>query len=244
MKSNLSARLFRLLLVVLPVAAFADVTPYPPAPGDKASLAYKVTVNGQSVFVHNYFTYDQFNWMDYASFSMTGKVHVEIDVLISEREAHHLQYPAARLRHPADISGNKVSFDLDQPRYLVLFFNDDPAFNNTGLMLFAEPPEAEPVKLGDPTSSTSWTTRSTPRARPPIPPRSTRPSAKSPPRPAAECSSSRRGVYLSGPIVMKSNVTLYVDAGAVIRGTGKTADYALPARAKPSRRPGRLRQCR
>ena len=38
------------------------------------------------MFVHNFLTYDQFNWMDYASFSMTGKVHVTITVLVSERK--------------------------------------------------------------------------------------------------------------------------------------------------------------
>lgn len=48
------------------------------------------------------------------------------------------------------INGNKVSFDLERPRYLILFFNDEPAFNNTGLLLFAEPPEKNPSKNGDP----------------------------------------------------------------------------------------------
>ena len=47
------------------------------------------------------------------------------------------------------ISGNTVSFDLDRPRYLVMFFNDEPMFYSTGLMLFAEPPEKNPPKLGD-----------------------------------------------------------------------------------------------
>ena len=232
MKSNLSARLFGLLLVVLPVAAFADVTPYPPAPGDKASLAYKVTVNGQSVFVHNYFTYDQFNWMDYASFSMTGKVHVEIEVLISERKLITCNIRPLAYNIQPTISGNKVSFDLDQPRYLVLFFNDEPAFNNTGLMLFAEPPEAKPVKLGDAgvvnimdyQVDNTGKTANTAKINQAI----SEVSAKTgggtlffPP-----------GVYQCGLIYMKSNVTLYVDAGAVIRGTGKAADYTLPAGAK------------
>src|ERR1035438_5423544 len=48
------------------------------------------------------------------------------------------------------IGGNTVSFDLDRPRYLLLFFNDEPAFYATGLMLFAEPTEKNPPRLGDP----------------------------------------------------------------------------------------------
>ena len=58
-----------LLLTLLPVAGWAAATPYPPYPGAVPSVAYKVAVDGQPVFVHNFLTYDQFNWMDYASFS-------------------------------------------------------------------------------------------------------------------------------------------------------------------------------
>ena len=82
--AGLLARLAVLLLMLLPVAAFAEVTPYPPYPGAVASDSYKVAVNGQPVFVHRFLTYDQFNWMDYASFSMTGKVHVEVTCLVSQ----------------------------------------------------------------------------------------------------------------------------------------------------------------
>ena len=101
MKSKFSARLIALLVMLSPAAAFAAATPYPPYPDAEPSMAYKVTVDGQPVFTHHFLTYDQFNWMDYASFSMTGKVHVEITCLVSDRKVDHLQRPAARLRHPA-----------------------------------------------------------------------------------------------------------------------------------------------
>ncbi|MGA2233101.1 MAG: glycosyl hydrolase family 28-related protein, partial [Tepidisphaeraceae bacterium] len=219
------------LLLLVPVASWADVTPYPPYPGAAPSTAYKVTVNGQPVFVHNYFTYDQFNWMDYASFSMTGKVHVEITVLVSERKLITCNIRPLAYGIQPQINGNTVSFDLDQPRYLVLFFNDEPAFNNTGLMLFAEPVEKNPVKLGDKnvydirdyqvdaTGKTVETVKIN--------------------QAVADVSAKAgggvlffpAGVYTTGTILMKSNVTLYVDAGAVIRGTGRNADYtAAPAR--------------
>ena len=86
MASVRSARPIGLLLMLLPAAAFAAVTPNPPYPGAVPSVAYKVAVDGQPVFVHNFLTYDQFNWMDYASFSMTGKVHVTVTLLVSERK--------------------------------------------------------------------------------------------------------------------------------------------------------------
>ena len=84
------------------------------------------------MFVHNFLTYDQFNWMDYASFAMTGKVHVTVTMLVSERKVLtcHIR-PLAYSIEPR-ISGNTVSFDLDRPRYLLLFFNDEPAFYAPG----------------------------------------------------------------------------------------------------------------
>ena len=55
------------------------------------------------------------------------------------------------------------------------------------------------------------------------------------------------GVYMTGTLLMKSNVKLYVDAGALIQGTGKMADYTsapappgAPARGKAASRPSYL----
>jgi len=48
------------------------------------------------------------------------------------------------------IGGNTCSFDLDRPRYLLVFPNEVASFGAAGLMLFAEPPEKNPPKLGDP----------------------------------------------------------------------------------------------
>jgi hypothetical protein len=131
-------------------AAFASVNPYPAYPGAAPSLAYKVTVDSQPVFVHRFPTYNQFQWMDHASFSMTGKVHVTITSLVNDRNVVTCYIrPLAYGIHP-QISGNTVNFDLDQPRYLVVFFNEKPTFQSPGLLLFAEPEEKNAPKLGDP----------------------------------------------------------------------------------------------
>ncbi|MGA3182834.1 MAG: glycosyl hydrolase family 28-related protein [Verrucomicrobiota bacterium] len=230
MKSRLFARPMALFLTLLPVAAFAQVTPYPPYPGAVPSLAYKVAVNGQPVFVHNFLTYDQFNWMDYASFSMTGKVHVEVTCLVSDRKLITCNIRPLAYGIQPKIEGNKVSFDLDQPRYLVIFFNDEPAFNNTGLLLFAEPPEKNPVKLGDSNvvniqdyniDSTGKTVE-TAKINQAISDLSAKPGGGTLFFP--------KGRYLTGTIVMKSNVKFYVDVDAVVLGSTKSADYA-PHRA-------------
>ena len=54
MKSRLFVCLVGLLLMLLPVGTFAEVMPYPPYPGAVPSQSYKVTVNGQPVFVHQF----------------------------------------------------------------------------------------------------------------------------------------------------------------------------------------------
>ena len=226
------------LLLSFAAARVSAQDPYPPYPGAVASGSYKVTVNGQPVFVHRFLTYDQFNWMDYASFAMTGKVHVEITCLVSERKVLTCHVRPLAYGIQPRISGNTVSFDLDRPRYLVLFFNDEPAFNNTGLMLFAEPPEDHPPNLGDPNviniqdyqvDSTGKTLETT---------NINRAISDVSARPGGGVLFFPPGVYLTGAVLMQSNVTLYVDAGALIRGSRKNEDYTSPPSAaggRPSR---------
>jgi hypothetical protein len=214
-----------LFLTLLPAAVFADIIPYPPYPGAVPSESYKVTVNGKPVFVHHFLTFDQFNWMDYASFAMTGKVHVEITSFVCDRKLLTCNIrPLAYGIHPK-ISGNTVSFDLDRPRYLVIFFNDEPMFYSTGLMLFAEPPEQNAPKPGDTNvvnimdyhvDNTGKTLETT---------NINRAISDVSARPGGGVLFFPPGVYLTGTVFMKSNVKLCVDAGAVIRGSSKNADY-------------------
>jgi hypothetical protein len=221
----------------LPLAR-ATVNPYPPYPGAAPSLAYKVTVDGQPVFVHRLPTYNQFQWMDHASFAMTGKVRVTITSLVNARNVVTCSIrPLAYEIHP-QISGNTVSFDLDQPRYLVIFFNEEPTFQSPGLMLFAEPAEKNPPKLGDPNVvnildykiDNSGKTLETAKINKAISDVSARPGGGVLFFPV--------GVYLTGTVLMQSNVKLYIDAGALIRGSRKNADYVsppMPAGARPLR---------
>ena len=224
------------LFLMLSTAAFASVTPYPPYPGAAPSLAYKVTVNGQPVFVHRLPTYNQFQWMDHASFAMTGKVRVTITSLVNERNVVTCYIkPSAYGIHP-QISGNTVSFDLDQPRYLVIFFNEEPTFQSPGLLLFAEPPEKNPPAPGDSNVvnildykiDNTGKTLETAKINKAISDISARPGGGVLFFPA--------GVYLTGTVLMQSNVKLYVDAGALIRGSRRSADYVsppMPAGARP-----------
>ena len=124
MVSRLLARSIVLLSMLWSVASFAAVTPYPPYPGAKPSPAYKVTVDGQPVFVHRFLTYDQFQWMDYASFAMTGKVRVTVTNLVGEIDVLTCDVRPLAYGIKPQISGNTVSFELDRPRYLLVFPNE------------------------------------------------------------------------------------------------------------------------
>ena len=229
----MAPRLFAVSTVMLsmlwPAASFATVTPTPPYPGASPSLAYKVEVDGQPVFAYRYPTYNQFNWMDYASFSMTGKVHVTITSLISERDVKTcFVRPLAYNIHP-QLKGNTVSFDLDRPRYLVVFINEEPLFSSTGLMLFADAPEANAPKLGDPNVvdimdykvDNTGKTVETAKINQAIRDVSAKPGG-------GVLFFPKGGVYLTGLVAMKSNVKFYVEAGAAIKGSTRNADYVLP----------------
>jgi hypothetical protein len=221
--------------MLLGAAASAAVTPYPPFPGAVPSEAYEVTVDGRPVFVNRYLTYDQFNWMDYASFSMTGKVRVTVTLLVSERRVHTCQVRPLAYGIQPTIDGNTVTFELDRPRYLVLFLNEQPSFYSTGLMLFAEPPEKNPPRLGDANVVNiqdykvdgTGKTVETAKINQAISDVSARPGGGVLFFPA--------GAYLTGTLFVKSNVKLYVDAGAVILGSTKSADYTSAAAAPGER---------
>lgn len=219
------ARALGMLILLLPPAAFATVTPYPPYPGAVPSDSYEVSVNGQPVFVHRFLTYDQFNWMDYSSFSMTEKVHVTVTVHVSERKLLSCAIRPLAYGIKPQLSGNTVSFDLDRPRYLVMFFNDEPAFNNTGLMLFAEPPEKNAPRPGDPGVANIMDYKVDNTGRTLETAKINQAIVDVSARPGGGVLYFPKGVYLTGTILMKSNVRLYVAADALIRGSRKNADY-------------------
>jgi hypothetical protein len=188
-----------------------------------------VTVDGQPVFAYRYPTFNQFNWMDYAAFSMTGKVHVTVTSLISDRDIRTCYIRPIAYNIQPQIKGNTVSFDLDRPRDLVIFINEEPLFSSTGLMLFAEPPEANAPKLGDPNVvnimdykiDNTGKTVETAKINQAISDVAAKPGGGVLFFPAG-------GAYLTGLVAMKSNVKFYVEAGAVIKGSTKNADYVLP----------------
>ncbi len=162
--------------------------------------------------------------MDYAHFAFTGKVTVTITRTNGAVSSCHVR-PLAYGIAPRT-SGNTVSFELDRPRYLIVFINEPASFGSNGLILFAEAPEENPPKPDDanvvdvtrygidPTGKTVETTK----INQAIADVAAKPGG-------GVLFFPRGGVYLTGTVMMKSNVTLYVEAGALIKGSDNIADY-------------------
>jgi hypothetical protein len=242
MASRLLARSTILLSTLCAVAGFAAVTPYPPYPGAKPSPAFQVTVDGQPVFVHRFLTYDQFQFMDYASFSMTGKVHVTVTNLVGEMDVLSCDIRPMAYAIKPQMAGNTCSFDLDRPRYVLVFPNESASFGAAGLMLFAEPPEKNPPKLGDPNVVNILDYKLDNTGKTVETATINRAIGDVAARPGGGVLYFPAGVYMTGTLLMKSNVKLYVDAGALIKGTGKMVDYTAapaPPGQTPSPRPTR-----
>jgi len=208
----------------------STVTPYPPYPGAAPSPMYTVTVNGQPVFVHNFLTYNRpseppMGYNDYAHFAMTGKVRVRITIAKGKALSCSVSPRDYGIR--PELEGNTVSFDLDQPRYLLVFINDPPSFTSNGLILFAESPEKNPPKLGDPNvvSILDYGVDRTGKAIATA--KINQAVAEIAARPGGGVLFfPKDGVYLTGTILMKTNVKLYVEAGALLQGSSKAEDYA------------------
>jgi len=187
----------------------ATVIPYPLAAGDIASSDFTVKVNGTPIeacsTVMN---------VGYAHFAFTGTVKVEI----TAREAIST-FDVSPHRHglQAKAEGSTLSFELSQPRLLHLLVNKLPRF-----FLFAEAPEMELPKtgvfdltqLGVTSSPDAVQTAAIQRAIDDV-------GAKKgllfvPP-----------GIYRTGELRMKSNLTLHLAAGAILKGTGSLADHPV-----------------
>jgi len=212
------------VLLIWAAAARADVVAYPPYPGAPQSQDYSVTVDGQPVFVHHFPTYNGLGFMDYVHFAITGKVTVTItrnSGTVSSCDVRPLAYGIAPRK-----SGKTVTFELDRPRYLIVFINEPASFASNGLMFFAEPPEENPPKprdanVVDITSygiDTTGKTVETAKINQAIADVAAKPGG-------GVLFFPRGGVYLTGTVMMKGNVTLYVEAGALIKGSADTADY-------------------
>lgn len=208
---RLSALVALFVVLLIPSILHAVVTPYPLVPGDPANSDYPVVrVNGVDVA-----TATTNMSVGYAHFAFAGKVRVEITC---REPITTFNLSPHRLGIVAKAEGNVLSFELDRPRKLHLRVNALSRF-----FLFADAPEVNPPRPGDKgvvslsdfgVTSSAEKTQTQDLQR------------------AIDAASAKKqtlyvppGVYRAGRLDLRSNLSLYLAPGAMIRGTAMQADY-------------------
>lgn len=184
------------------------VVPYTRVPEDATSENFSVRVNGMQVEAAHL----ALN-VGYTHFAFRGSVRVEIAV---REPIRTFDLSPHRAQIEAKVDGKVLSFELRRPQKLHLTVNKLPRF-----FLFAEPVEDSPegsrgaldlLSFGIQsdldrvqTAAIQWAidTASAEKKTLIVPP----------------------GVYRCGELKLKSNLTLYLSPGAVLKGTGRIDDY-------------------
>lgn len=187
------------------------VTPYPRMPGDASNPDYvAVKING--VPVDAVMTTMR---VGYAHFAMSGPVRVEIT---AREPIQDFDLSPHRLGIEAKISGKVLTFELKEPRKLHLRINALSRF-----FLFADAPEIDAPQPGQPgvRAVTDFGVASSPDQ--------TQTDALQ--RAIDEVAAARGvlvvppGIYRTGRLQLRSNLSLYLAPGAILKGTGRLEDY-------------------
>jgi hypothetical protein len=182
---------------------------YPPLATAETSRLYTVTVNGFPVFTEKYKN------LHYTHFSFREKAVICITVNDDIR-SHTLSPEDYQI--PTVVEGRILSFAIEQPRKLVIGIN-----GNERLMIFADPIEIQPdlndpklinlANLGIDNTGQTVETKTIQRAINVL--------AKNgilyvPP-----------GIYQTGTLSLKNDMTLYLAGGSVLKGSPNPAHYPL-----------------
>ncbi len=202
-----------LLMLFLGFSGFSQsgkLIKYTTIPGAEKSKTYTLSVNGQEVFV------EKFKDISYARFAFSGEVKLELQAsqAFSKYTLSPISYHIASRQ-----SGNGISFSLNQPRKLILQLEGI----NEKLFIFADAPELNVPVLGsnkvtnlmDFISDNTGGKIQTKQLQAAI-------------DKVSEVGGTLyvpNGKYLTGTFVMKKNVTLYLESGAIIQGSGDLKDY-------------------
>ena len=190
---------------------------YPTLPGAVASPLYTVTGNGTAMFVEKLTKFSPEMQVHYAHCSLSGPGTATFAVTLSESFTSYTLSPKSR-KLASTKSGNTITFDSG-PNYLILQVGTKEL-----LFILIDGPEVNPPKLGDAnvtniadagvdaTGATLVTTK-----------------VQSAIDAAAAGSKNilyfPPGKYQVGELWMRTNVTLYLAGGAVLYGSGSTANF-------------------
>ena len=198
--------------------AAASVVTYPALPGATQSPLYTVTANGTSQFVEKMAKFSPEMSVHYASFSVASGCAATISVTVKESFSSYALSPKSR-NLTATKSGNAITFSSG-PNYLILQFDSKELLFILIDQQESNPPQpgdANVTNLADLNVDNTGATLVTTKIQSAITAASgaTKNILYIPP-----------GRYKVGELSMKSDMTLYLAAGAILDGSSTTGDYA------------------
>ncbi len=207
-------KIFYLLWLFSPLAAFTQETSlveYVTIPGAEKSKTYTMTVNGKDIFV------EKFKDVSYARFAFSGKTDVNIKA--TQGFGKCTISPVSYAIDSKKI-GNAVLLSLNKPMKLILQFGGI----NEKLFIFADAPEVNPPVPGG-KNVTSLMNYVSDNKGISLQTKLIQKAIDDISRKGGGTLYVPNGKYLTGTFVMKSNVTLYLESGAIIQGSGNINDY-------------------
>lgn len=202
-----------------PTARQATVSAYPQPSIYPASTAYAVTVNGVPVPVVGYASYD------YAHYSQgRGKAVIRVTAL-GQTAINAYRVSPQKLTLPATTSGNVLTVTLNRDEYLIIKIDAKKE-----LVLAADPAETDRPKAS---GKGVFNVRSAPYDADPTGATMTTAALQKAIDDAAAHRGGRgvvyvpAGLYLVGNLILRSDVALYLEGGAVLRFSGRKADYTI-----------------
>ena len=212
-----------------PGASSDKVISYPFQSIYKTSAVFSVKADGVEIPVVAYGS----DWYDYAQFSFKDSEQpIEIEVTYS---AAITSYSISPLKEgiAGQVSGNKLTFTIDKSLYLILRLNG----SNKRLVITADPPEKDaPAASGEgifnvtePAYGADRTGKESSYAalQKAVDDASAYGSVAGNPQGVVYVPS---GVYFTGSLMLKSNVRLYLEGGAILRASRNEDDFAAKGR--------------
>lgn len=202
-----------LFLISICLNAEAKVVSYPlPACYEESSL-YQVQADGSNVPVAFFSSI-----YNYAHFLFEGETKISIEVS-EDIVSYHISPLSLDVK--AEVKGNKLIFTTTNPAYLIIKINELP-----DLVLAGDPLETDiPLQSGQGIFNVLSSDYRADRTGTVITTRAIQKAIDDASAFEGGIVYVPSGVYLCGNLVLKSNVSVYLEAGAVIRCTGKKEDY-------------------
>jgi len=184
------------------------IVTYPTVPTARVSTDYSLTVGTTPV------TVARFKDIHYAHFSFAGQADIRVSV---NGPVSQWSLSPKRYEIPGRTQGEDLLFSISDPKKLVVQIN-----GLDRLFIFADPLEDNPPQTGDPGVvnildfgvDNTGGTKETVRIQTAIDA-----------TPQNGVLFFPAGVYLSGTLELKSNMTLYLAGGSLIQGSGNLDDY-------------------